>query len=172
MEVNNKWFYHRNKLVTLNIELKNKSIDFAIGLIDELIDSLIYDFNDWILYMQSMSDYSIEELESFEEHYQNLLTFEQNLDNFVAKRVKTMQDLLELYKKDTFSDEDNRLINLAIDNYELYTDDIKEDFMGYMYSNIPLEYTQEEIWGYTDENYSNGLTHKENFNNLLNYLNK
>ena len=172
MEVNNKWFYHRNKLVTLNIELKNKSIDFAIGLIDELIDSLIYDFNDWILYMQSMSDYSIEELESFEEHYQNLLSFEENLDNFVAKRVKTMQDLLELYKKDTFSDEDNRLINLAIDNYELYTDDIKEDFMGYMYSNIPLEYTQEEIWAYTDENYSNGLTHKENFNNLLNYLNK
>lgn len=172
MEVNNKWFYHRNKLVTLNIELKNKSIDFAIGLIDELIDSLIYDFNDWILYMQSMSNYSIEELESFEEHYQNLLTFEQNLDNFVAKRVETMEDLLELYKKDTFSDEDNRLINLAIDNYELYTDDIKEDFMGYMYSNIPLEYTQEEIWGYTDENYSNGLTHKENFNNLLNYLNK
>jgi hypothetical protein len=172
MEVDKKWFYHRNKLVTLNIELKNKSIDFAIELIDKLIDSLIYDFNDWILYMQSMSDYSIEELESFEEHYQNLLTFEENLDNFVTKRVKNMEDLLELYKKDTFSDEDNRLINLAIDNYELYTDDIKEDFMGYMYSNIPLKYTQEEIWGYTDENYSNGLTHKENFNNLLNYLNK
>lgn len=82
MEVNKKWFYHRNKLVTLNIELKNKSIDFAIGLIDKLIDSLIYDFNDWILYMQSMSDYSIEELESFEEHYQNLLTFEENSNNF------------------------------------------------------------------------------------------
>ena len=172
MEVNNKWFYHRNKLVTLNIELKNNSIDFAIGLIDKLIDSLIYDYNDWILYMQSMSDYSIEELESFEEHYQNLLTFEENLDNFVTKRVKNMEDLLELYKKDTFSDEDNRLINLAIDNYELYTDDIKEDFMDYMYSNIPCKCTDEEIWGYTDENYSNGLTHKENFNNLLNYLNK
>lgn len=134
-------------------------------------DFELYDFDDWILYMQSMSDYSLYELECFEEHYQNLLTFEENLENFVDKRVKTMQDLLELYKKDTFSDEDNRLINLAIDNYELYTDDIKEDFMGYMYSNIPLEYTREEIWGYTDENYSNGLTHKENFNNLLNYLN-
>lgn len=82
MQVDKKWFYHRNKLVTLNIELKNKSIDFAIGLIDELIDSLIYDFNDWILYMQSMSDYSLYELENFEEHYQNLLTFEENSDNF------------------------------------------------------------------------------------------
>ena len=83
MEVNKKWFYHRNKLVTLNIELKNKSIDFAIGLIDELIDSLIYDFNDWILYMQSMSDYSLYELECFEEYYQNLLTFEENLEIFI-----------------------------------------------------------------------------------------
>ena len=76
--------YFGNKLVTLNIELKNKSIDFAIGLIDELIDSLIYDFNDWILYMQSMSDYSLYELEDFEEHYQNLLTFEENLENFLT----------------------------------------------------------------------------------------
>ena len=84
MQVDKKWFYHRNKLVTLNIELKNKSIDFAIGLIDELIDSLIYDFNDWILYMQSMSDYSLYELENFEEHYQNLLTFEENLENFLT----------------------------------------------------------------------------------------
>lgn len=85
MEINKKWFYHRNKLVTLNIELKNKSIDFAIGLIDELIDSLIYDFNDWIMYVQSMSDYSLSlyELEEFEEHYQNLLSFEENLKNFL-----------------------------------------------------------------------------------------
>jgi hypothetical protein len=40
------------------------------------------DFNDWIMYMQSMSDYSLYELECFEEHYQNLLTFEENSDNF------------------------------------------------------------------------------------------
>jgi hypothetical protein len=85
MEIDNKWFYHRNKLVTLNIELKSKSIDFAIRLIDELIDNSIYDFNDWILYMQSMSDYSLYELECFEEHYQNLLTFEENLDNFLTQ---------------------------------------------------------------------------------------
>lgn len=85
MEIDNKWFYHRNKLVTLNIELKSKSIDFAIRLIDELIDNSIYDFNDWILYMQNCSDYSLYELECFEEHYQNLLSFEENLDNFLTQ---------------------------------------------------------------------------------------
>ena len=178
MEVNKKWFYHRNKLVTLNIELKNKSIDFAIGLIDELIDSLIYDYNDWILYMQSMSDYSIEELESFEEHYQNLLSFEENSDNFeehlyssLKERI-AVQDLLELYKKDTFSDEDNRLINLAIENDYIDTTDIKEDFLGYVYDIIDKDkFETEHIWEYTDEQYENGLTHKENYNNLINYLN-
>jgi hypothetical protein len=43
----------------------------------------IYYFEDWILYMQSMSDYSLYELECFEEHYQNLLTFEENLEIFI-----------------------------------------------------------------------------------------
>ncbi len=45
----------------------------------------IYYFEDWILYMQSMTDYSLYELESFEEHYQNLLPFEENLDNFIKQ---------------------------------------------------------------------------------------
>lgn len=45
----------------------------------------IYYFEDWILYMQSMTDYSIEELEIFEEYYQNLLPFEENLDNFIKQ---------------------------------------------------------------------------------------
>jgi hypothetical protein len=45
----------------------------------------IYYFEDWILYMQSMTDYSLYELESFEEYYQNLLPFEENLDNFIKQ---------------------------------------------------------------------------------------
>jgi hypothetical protein len=45
----------------------------------------IYYFEDWIMYMQSMSDYSLYELECFEEHYQNLLPFEENLDNFIKQ---------------------------------------------------------------------------------------
>lgn len=81
-----------------------------------------------------------------------------------------MNHLLELYKKEEFNDEDNRIIDLAIDNKEIYTDEIKDDFMDYVYSNIPSQYEDEDIWGYTDENYENGLTHKQNFNNLINYL--
>jgi hypothetical protein len=91
--------------------------------------------------------------------------FTQNLKHEV------MQDLIELYKKDEFSNEDNRIINLAIDNQEIYTDEIKDDFMDYAYSNIPSQYEDEDIWRYADENYENGLTHKQNFNNLINYLN-
>jgi acid stress-induced BolA-like protein IbaG/YrbA len=30
---------HRNKLVTINIKVKNNSIDFAIALIDTIIDN-------------------------------------------------------------------------------------------------------------------------------------
>lgn len=43
----------------------------------------IYYFEDWIMYMQSMTDYSLYELECFEEHYQNLLTFEENTEIFI-----------------------------------------------------------------------------------------
>jgi len=46
----------------------------------------IYYFEDWILYMQSMSDYSLYELECFEEYYQNLLPFEENLENFLTHK--------------------------------------------------------------------------------------
>jgi hypothetical protein len=49
---------------------------------NKIMEEEIYYFEDWILYMQSMSDYSLYELECFEEHYQNLLTFEENSDNF------------------------------------------------------------------------------------------
>jgi hypothetical protein len=82
-----------------------------------------------------------------------------------------MEDILNLYKKDTFSIEDNLLINNAIELELIYTDEIKDDFMEYMYFRITDEYSNEEIWDYIDENYSNGLTHKENYNNLINYLN-
>lgn len=84
---------------------------------------------------------------------------------------KHLEDILNLYRKDTFSIEDNIIINNAIELELIYTDEIKDDFMEYMYFIILDEYSDEEIWGYTDENYSNGLTHKENYNNLINYLN-
>jgi hypothetical protein len=80
-----------------------------------------------------------------------------------------MEEILELYLKNEFSKEDNFLINKAIDNGEIETENIKEDFMSFVYKNIH-NIELENIWDYTDENYDNGLTHLQNFNNLLNYL--
>jgi hypothetical protein len=39
MQVTKKTFFNRNKLVTLNIELKSKPIDYAIAVIDNFIDT-------------------------------------------------------------------------------------------------------------------------------------
>lgn len=57
-------------------------INSLCGILNNNIMEDIYYFDDWILYMQNCSDYSLYELECFEEHYQNLLTFEENSDNF------------------------------------------------------------------------------------------
>ena len=42
----------------------------------------IYYFEDWVSYMLNHTDYSLIELEDFYEYYQNLLTFEENLEEF------------------------------------------------------------------------------------------
>ena len=81
-----------------------------------------------------------------------------------------MDNILELYKKAAFSIEDNDFINDAIDNGLIDTSDIKENFMDFVYHNIGNRYELDDIWDYTDENYSNGCTHIENYNNLLEHL--
>lgn len=43
----------------------------------------IYYFEDWVNNMLNDSDYTEWELMCFEEHYQNLLTFEENTENFI-----------------------------------------------------------------------------------------
>lgn len=43
----------------------------------------IYYFEDWVSDILINSDYSYYELMCFEEHYQNLLTFEQNTEIFI-----------------------------------------------------------------------------------------
>ena len=84
------------------------------------------------------------------------------------------EQIEELYHKDTFSDKDSAIIGNAIDNYEVYTDDLKESFMSYAYDRLEKEYgdkfSNEEIWSYTDENVSNGRTHKENYEELAEWL--
>lgn len=82
--------------------------------------------------------------------------------------------ILKLYQKNHFSDSDSELIKKAIDNFEIETDKIKEDFMDYAYGRLEKEfgdkYSNEEIWSYTDENYENLLTHSENYKNLVDFL--
>jgi len=86
-----------------------------------------------------------------------------------------MRTIEKLYRKNKFTIKDNEFINDAIENGDIDTTDIKEDFMGYVYDRIDKEYKDEfeteDIWEYTDENYSNGLTHKENYKNLISFLN-
>ena len=83
-------------------------------------------------------------------------------------------DILKLYQKDVFSDKDSELIDEAIENGDIDTTDIKEDFMGYVYDRIDKEYKDEfeteDIWEYTDDQYENLLTHKENYQKLVEYL--
>jgi hypothetical protein len=43
----------------------------------------IYYFEDWVNYMLNNSDYSEYELIEFEDYYQNLLPYGENLDNFI-----------------------------------------------------------------------------------------
>lgn len=85
-----------------------------------------------------------------------------------------MENLLNLYSKETFTEKDSDLIGKAIESKELLTEDIKADCMDYIYERLELEgiddIDETEIWKYTDENLSNGLTHEENYNNLINYL--
>lgn len=81
-----------------------------------------------------------------------------------------MDNILELYKKATFTIEDNDFINDAIENGLIDTSDIKENFMTFVYHNLGNRYELDDIWDYTDENYSNGCTHIENYNNLLEHL--
>ena len=86
----------------------------------------------------------------------------------------TFYDVLALYLKPTFSDEDSELIENAIDNRDIDTEDIREDCMDYIYERMETEGIDNvdsiEIWKYTDHNLSNGLTHEENYHNLINYL--
>ena len=42
--------------------------------------------------------------------------------------------------------------------------------MDFVYHNLGNRYELDDIWDYTDENYSNGCTHIENYNNLLTHL--
>lgn len=79
--------------------------------------------------------------------------------------------ILDLYKtKKSFSDSDSKMIDEAIENGYIDTDDIKEDFMGFLDENLKADdhsFSDEEIFEYTDEHYENGKTHHENYRQFL-----
>ena len=76
-------------------------------------------------------------------------------------------NILNIYKtKDTFTNEDLKLIGGAIDSKEILTEDIVNDFKKWAYSQaLPID--DEDIISYCDD-YDNGFTHMENLNNLIN----
>lgn len=80
--------------------------------------------------------------------------------------------ILKLYQKPTFSNEDNEIINKAMDEGIIDVDDIKEDCIDYIYQRLGDEGIYiVDISEFTDEHLQNGLTHEENYNNLIDYLN-
>lgn len=75
-----------------------------------------------------------------------------------------MEKLLELYKKETLTTDDLILIEGAIDNGNIDTCDIFDDFIGYVSKNCSVDYN---ILMNYQENYQNLLTHKENLTILI-----
>jgi len=80
------------------------------------------------------------------------------------------EELMKLYNtKKTFSEKDNDAIDNAIDEGILDTDDIKQDFIAYVEAKLKksgVEFEDEDIYDFTDEDYQNGLTHHENYENF------
>lgn len=59
----------------------------------------VFYFEDWLIYMLNNSDYRENELMQFEEHYQNLLDYNQNTDNFkkyFQEKLKQIDSKTEL----------------------------------------------------------------------------
>jgi len=76
--------------------------------------------------------------------------------------------ILSLYKNnDTFSKQEQEDIFKAIDDWEIDTEEIYESFFSWV---CPL--TSEEVEDVLDykQYYSNGLTHKENLIDLLEFI--
>jgi hypothetical protein len=90
--------------------------------------------------------------------------------------MKTIEGkILEMYKKDTFTTADSEFIGNAIENFDIYTDDIKLNCMDYIYGQLEKDFEKdtfhnEDIWNFTDEHLSNGCTHKENYDELIEHL--
>lgn len=79
-------------------------------------------------------------------------------------------NILKLYRTSKeFTLKENQLINDAIEERSIETEDILVDFKEWVYSQL-LPIDDEDLWAY-DEHYQNGLTHSQNLDIFTNNLN-
>ena len=82
--------------------------------------------------------------------------------------------ILDVYaNEDKITKDEHYIIGTFIENKTICTDDIRETIMGHIYERMENEYPNvmdEDIWEFTDENISNGMTAKENYNMLVEFI--
>ena len=81
-----------------------------------------------------------------------------------------MKNIFDLYKKESFTEEDNKLIDEAIENGEIETEDIIDDWRGWQAEEQRLCNEVLEYFMDFDEHYNNGLTHPQNWENFKKFL--
>ena len=81
-----------------------------------------------------------------------------------------MKNIFDLYKKESFTEEDNKLIDEAIENGDIDTDDIIDDWRGWQAENQRLCNEVLEYFMDFDEHYNNGLTHPQNWERFKKFL--
>ena len=80
-------YYHINENGKIILDIDQMK-DFFVQKMHELENYThsaeeIYDFEDWLNYMLVNSDYDTFEILEFEDHYQNLLNFQENTNLFL-----------------------------------------------------------------------------------------
>ena len=81
-----------------------------------------------------------------------------------------MKAIFDLYKKEFFTQKDNILINEAIENGDIDTDDIIDDWRGWQEENQRLSNEVLEYFIDFDEHYDNGLTHPQNWERFKKFI--
>jgi len=93
--MNNDVFRADNHQFKLNDALLETNINSLYETVVEFVkwyneNQPINYFDDWVKEMMSQSDYSEVEIMEFEEHYQNLLSFEENIEMFLEFRKENL----------------------------------------------------------------------------------
>ena len=81
-----------------------------------------------------------------------------------------MKNIFDLYRKESFAEEDDKLIDEAIENGEIETEDIIDDWRGWVTEIYNLSNEVYEYFMDFDEHYNNGLTHPQNWEDFKKFL--